>query len=94
MGASVAQQQAAPRRPKLDPVTGIVDAILEQDKPRHRKRHHTVKRIYERLREEHGIKGGILVVTDYISARNTHNRRDMQSYIGVDTEFRNSTVSR
>ena len=48
------------RRPKLDGFTGIVDAILEADTDPDvpRKQRHTVHRIFERLRDEHGFSGG------------------------------------
>ena len=43
-----------PARPKLDPFIGIIDQILEEDKGRPAKQRHTSKRIFERLRDEHG----------------------------------------
>lgn len=54
------------RRPKLDPYTGIIDAILEEDRSRPKKQRHTAKRIHDRLREEHGFEGGYTIVKDYI----------------------------
>src|SRR5690349_3828527 len=56
-------------RPKLDPFTGIIDDILTQDEGRPRKQRHTSKRIFERLRDEHGYAGGITIVKDYVLAR-------------------------
>src|SRR6478735_6884130 len=47
-----------PARPKLDPFTGIIDEILAADEGRPRKQRHTSKRIFERLRDEHGYCGG------------------------------------
>ena len=44
-----------PRRPKLDPFEGIIDRILEEDRSAPREQRHTAKRIFERLREEHGF---------------------------------------
>ena len=55
-----------PGRPKLDPFTGIIDRILEEDRRVHRKQRHTVKRIHERLRDEHGFTGGYTIVKDYV----------------------------
>ncbi len=46
-----------PSRPKLDPFTGIVERILGADRQVHRKQRHTAKRIFERLRDEHGFTG-------------------------------------
>ena len=56
-----------PFRPKLDAFTGVIDAILAADKDRPKKQRHTSKRIFERLRDEHGFTGGITIVKDYIT---------------------------
>ena len=55
-------------RPKLGPWQGVIDAILEEDKQRPRKQRHTAKRIFERLRAEHGYTGGYTIVKDYVRA--------------------------
>ncbi len=46
-------------RPKLDPFIAVIDQILKEDSERPRKQRHTSKRIFERLRDEHGFVGGI-----------------------------------
>jgi transposase len=51
-----------PARPKLDPFIGIIDRILEDDKLQPPKQQHTAKRIFERLRDEHGYEGGVSIV--------------------------------
>jgi len=56
-----------PVRPKLDPFIGVIDRILADDKTRPRKQQHTAKRIFERLRDEHGFAGGITIVKDYVA---------------------------
>ena len=43
------RRQDPPRRPKLEPFTGVIDAILEADRQVPRKQRHTAKRIFERL---------------------------------------------
>ena len=58
-----------PARPKLDPFLGIIDRILEEDKLQPAKQQHTSKRIFERLRDEHGYVGGITIVKDYVHQR-------------------------
>src|SRR6266852_2253334 len=63
-----------PVRPKLDPFTGIIDGILAADEGRPRKQRHTSKRIFERLRDEHGYGGGITIVKDYVRARRLRQR--------------------
>ena len=62
------------RRPKLDPYVGLIDAILEADKTVPRKQKHTSKRVFERLRDEHGYAGGITIVKDYIFAAKQRQR--------------------
>jgi transposase len=57
----------APFRPKLDAFTGVIDAILTGDKDRPKKQRHTSKRIFERLRNEHGFTGRITIVKDYVA---------------------------
>jgi hypothetical protein len=39
-----------PARPKLDPFTGFIDRILDDDASMPAKQRHTAKRIFERLR--------------------------------------------
>jgi transposase len=63
-----------PARPKLDLFTGIIDGILGADEGRPRKQRHTSKRIFERLRDEHGYSGGITIVKDYVLARRLRHR--------------------
>ena len=48
----------APKRPKLGLLVPVIDAILEFDKTAPPKQRHTAKRIFERLRLEHGFAGG------------------------------------
>ena len=53
------RRTAPVRRPKLDGFTGLIDEWLRGDrKDHHRKQRHTAKRIFERLRDEHGFTGG------------------------------------
>ena len=52
------RRQQPPKRPKLDPWVGVIDQIVEEDRGRPRKQRHPTKRIYQRLREEHGFSGG------------------------------------
>jgi transposase len=55
-----------PVRPKLDAVTAVIDQILEADRTAPPKQRHTAKRIYDRLRTEHGFSGGYTIVKDYV----------------------------
>jgi transposase len=60
------QRRHAPVRPKLDPYIGVIDQILKDDKGHLKKHRHTAKRIFERLRDEHGFTGSLTIVTDYV----------------------------
>ena len=51
------RRRAAVRRPKLDGFTETIDAWLAEDQGRNRKQRHTAKRVFERLRAEHGFAG-------------------------------------
>jgi transposase len=64
----------APERPKLGPLVPVIDAILEADKIAPPKQRHTAKRIFERLRLEHGYAGGYTVVKDYVRTARTGSR--------------------
>jgi hypothetical protein len=64
-----------PARPKLDPFVGIIDRILEEDKGQPAKQQHTSKRIFERLRDEHGYSGGVTIVKDYVHERPSGSAR-------------------
>src|SRR6201986_2871998 len=63
-----------PKRPKLDPFTGLIDRILEEDQGRPGKQRHTAKRMFERLRDEHGYAGGLTIVKDYVLVRRQRQR--------------------
>lgn len=60
------RRASPPKKPKLDPFVGIIDAILEADREAPRKQRHTARRVFERLRDEHGFRGGITIVSDYV----------------------------
>jgi transposase len=64
----------APERPKLGPLVPVIDAILEADKTAQPKQRHTAKRIFERLRIEHGYAGGYTVVKDYVRIARARSR--------------------
>lgn len=63
------------RRPsKLEPFLPIIEEILKTDRQVHRKQRHTAKRIFERLRDEHGYDGGETIVKDAVRALKQRNR--------------------
>jgi len=54
------------KKPILGPFIPIIHEILEADKKSPKKQRHTGRKIFERLRDEHGYTGGISVVRDEI----------------------------
>ena len=61
-------------KPKLGPLLPVIDAILEADRTGPVKQRHTAKRIFERLRDEHGFDGGYTVVKDYVRIARARSR--------------------
>jgi transposase len=61
-------------KPKLGPLIGVVEAILEADRTAPVKQRHTAKRIFERLRDEHGYDGGYTVVKDHVRRQKARGR--------------------
>ena len=72
------RRQNPPKRPKLEPYTGVIDRILEDDLKRSRKQRHTAKRIFERLRDEYGFDGGYTRVKDYVRE---HRRQTKEMFV-------------
>jgi transposase len=62
-------------RPKLGPWQPAIDVIVQEDKSWPRRQRHTAKRIFERLREEHGYTGGYTIVKDYVRQVKLGTRR-------------------
>jgi transposase len=69
------------KRPKLDGFTGTIDAILKADTVQPKKQRHTAKRIFERLCKEHGFRGGITIVRDYVRE---HKRLHKEVYVPLE----------
>ena len=70
------RRQISPRGPKLEPYTGVIDQILEDDLRLPKKQRHTAKRIFERLRDEYEFGGGYTTVKDYVR-EHRRQRREM-----------------
>ena len=52
----------------------MIDRILEEDRSLPKKQRHTAKRIYDRLRAEHGFGGKYTIVKDYVRERRLRTR--------------------
>ncbi len=59
---------------KIEPSLETIDQILQQDKSVHRKQRHTKRRIFERLRDEHGYLGGYTAVKEVVRERERQGR--------------------
>jgi transposase len=60
---------AKPRgKPKLGRFLGVIEQILEADRLAPAKQRHSARRIYERLRDEHGYQGCASIVRDAVHA--------------------------
>ena len=62
----------------LEPFTGVIDRILEDDHKAPRKQRHTAKRIFERLRDGYGFDGQYTIVKDYVRE---HRRRTKEMFV-------------
>jgi transposase len=67
-------RQRPPDKPKLGPLIPVIEAILEADRTAPVKQRHTAKRIFERLRDEHGFAGGYTVVKDHVRVERARGR--------------------
>jgi transposase len=62
-------RQANPRpKKKLGPFLAVLEEILRQDQQAPPKQRHTARRIFERLRDEHGYAGGLTMVKVAVQA--------------------------
>src|SRR5476651_1638039 len=55
-----------PARPTIEPVLPIIRRILDGDAKAPKKQRHTAKRIWQRLKDEHGFQGGYTSVKDAV----------------------------
>ncbi len=67
-------QKTKPRSSIVDAFEPINEEILKSDRQVHRKQRHTARRIFERLRDEHGYVGGETIVKDAVRAWKQHHR--------------------
>jgi len=67
-----------PPRPKLGAFTALIDQILAADRAAPPKQRHTAKRIFDRLRAEHGYIGGYTTVKAYV---HEHRARAQEMFV-------------
>lgn len=68
-------------KPVLGPFAAIIDRWLDEDLSSPKKQRHTARRVYHRLVEEHGFKGGESTVRRYVRQ---HRPRERQVYIPLE----------
>ncbi len=68
------RRRAPVRRPKLEAFIPIIDGWLEADRTVPHKQRHTAKRVFDRLRDEHGFAGGYTIIKDYMRDRDRHGQ--------------------
>lgn len=74
------------RPKKIDPVIPIIDMWLEKDKIAPVKQRHTAKRIYDRLKEEHGdlLNVGYRSIARYVSEKKKEIYKDEEGYLPLE----------
>jgi transposase len=60
------RRRREPEKPKIGPYLEWVGEVLKADQALPRKRRHTARRIWERLRDERGFTGGYTIVKDAV----------------------------
>ncbi len=68
------RQRVGRDRPKLGAFIGVIDQILDDDRSAPPKQRHTARRIFERLRDEHGYGGSEVTVRRYVAQKRRHGR--------------------
>ncbi len=68
------RRKKPPRRPVLGPFIPMIEAIFDEDEDAPPKQRHTAKRIFDRLREEHGYPGGYTQIKDYVRQAKLRSR--------------------
>jgi len=61
-------------QPKLGPFIGLIDEMLSADRDAPPKQRHTARRIFHRLRDEHGYGGSEVQVRRYVAQTKRHGR--------------------
>jgi transposase len=76
------RRRERPASRKLGPFMAWIDAILESDGSVHKKQRHTAHRIFERLRDEQGFRGGYTMRTREMFVPLSHRPGHAQADFG------------
>ena len=89
------RRQQPARRPKLDAWVGSHRPDPGSKTRRAgKKQRHTAKRIFERLRDEHGYTGGYTIVKDYVRLQEAESARDVRAAGTSTRETRRPTSAK
>ena len=69
---------------RLDPYKEYVAGMLEEDRYCYHKQRHTAKRIFERLRDEHGYDGSYSTVQRYLREARSKGPKEQSIRLGWD----------
>ena len=78
-----------PVKPKMNPVDypvlgeyiPIIDRWLEQDEREPIKQRHTIKRVYDRLKDEHGYQGSYSTLKQYVNRKKDQMKKYKESFL-------------
>lgn len=76
------RKKLPPRKSQVDPYRDVIDAILMEDQTRPLRQRHTIRRIWERLVDEHDAQVSYSIVRAYVA----HRRQQL------DTNYRRRTT--
>lgn len=83
-GFSPQRPEASEHPGKLDPYKALIGEMLEEDRRRCRKQRHTAKRVFERLRAEHGFSGSYSTAQRYMKEIRPKGPRGESVRLGWD----------
>lgn len=76
--------KAVSHESKLDPYKCFVGEMLDEDRHCYHKQRHTAKRVFERLRDEHGYEGSYSTVQRYLKEVRSARPREESVRLGWD----------
>lgn len=80
-GPGLYERKAEPRCPVLGPFKVHIERMLEEDRGRPPKQRHTAQRVFDRLREEHGYRGGYTQVREHVARV---RKRQREAYVPLE----------
>ena len=83
MYAKLAAPDLSPQMPVKEPREKMLDAYLDEDEQSWRKQRHTARRIWQRLRDEHGVACSESTVRDYVHDLKAQRRGVAESYLDL-----------